>query len=230
MIFFLFALSALIAYLLGSLNGAIMVSKLFKKGDIRKVGSGNAGSTNVLRSVGKKAAAMTFVFDILKGIVAVIIAVILFDSFLPVSDSKAEITYIARHVAGIFSVIGHVFPLFYKFKGGKGVATSCAVIGAIDYRVLIVVLTIFIISMLINKIVSLSSILAAITYPFATAAILYFFDLRVDLTDSKGYMGIEFFVGGILLSLALSFIVIIKHKDNIKRLKNGTEKPIIGKK
>ncbi|MFI3206454.1 MAG: glycerol-3-phosphate 1-O-acyltransferase PlsY [Clostridia bacterium] len=218
-----------VSYLMGSANGAIIVSKIYNKGDIRDYGSGNAGSTNVLRSVGKSAALFTFIFDILKGVLAVVLAILVLNFCIEDGSSKQELINIGKNLAGVAAVMGHVFPVFYGFKGGKGVATSAAVIGAIDWRVLIFVLLVFIISFAIKKIVSLSSMLGAITYPIATFFITYFFDLKINESDSKGFVSMEYLIFVTIISSALGAFVVIKHKDNIKRLLKGEEKAIIGK-
>ena len=116
-----YVIMAIIAYLIGSINFSVIFSKKFAGFDVREKGSGNAGSTNVLRSVGKKAAALTLVLDVLKGIVSVIIAIIL-GNIIP--DMNKELLV---QIAGIAVVLGHTFPVFFGFKGGKGVATSLGI-------------------------------------------------------------------------------------------------------
>ena len=110
--------NAIIAYLIGSINFSVIFSKKMAGFDVREKGSGNAGTTNMLRSVGKKAAAITLICDILKGVVAILIAILLGNIFN--ADNKA----ILVQLAGIAVVVGHTFPIFFGFKGGKGVATS----------------------------------------------------------------------------------------------------------
>ncbi|MBQ9516081.1 MAG: glycerol-3-phosphate acyltransferase, partial [Ruminococcus sp.] len=120
-------LTAVIAYLIGSFNPAIVVTKLKTGQDIRTLGSGNAGFTNVLRSVGTGPAIITIVCDYLKGILAVLIGWWLFSS-MPITNDVARIEYVkyAGYLAGTFVIIGHSFPIFYKFRGGKGVVTANA--------------------------------------------------------------------------------------------------------
>lgn len=113
-----YTIMAIIAYLIGSINFSVIISKKVAGFDVREKGSGNAGSTNVLRSVGKKAAAITLLCDILKGVVAIVISII-FGSI--VKEANKELLL---QIAGIAVVIGHTFPIFFGFKGGKGVATS----------------------------------------------------------------------------------------------------------
>ena len=140
----------IIAYLLGSISTSIIVSKIMIGDDIRNHGSGNAGATNVLRTYGKGAAAIVFLLDILKGVIAVMITRIFFDDML----------YDCASALG--AVLGHNFPLYYGFKGGKGVATSLAVLLSLHYPAALIAMATFMIVVLTTKYVSLSSILAAL--------------------------------------------------------------------
>ena len=126
---------AIIAYAIGSINFSVIISKKMAGFDIRDKGSGNAGSTNMLRSIGKKAAILTLVCDILKGVVAVLIAVIV--GKIVKNVDKAALV----QIAGILVVIGHTFPIFFEFKGGKGVATSLGVLLMINWNMLYMHLT-----------------------------------------------------------------------------------------
>ena len=158
-------LAAVIAYLLGSVSFSIIFTKLFAhKQDIRSMGSGNAGMTNVLRSVGAKAAIFTFIFDFAKGILAVWIGRLLFDwmtTFTVIEGVGAgELVQYGAYIAGFFCAIGHIFPIYFGFKGGKGVLTSWAIIALIDWRAFVLVIVVFIIVFLCSKIVSLASICA----------------------------------------------------------------------
>jgi acyl phosphate:glycerol-3-phosphate acyltransferase len=195
----LFALISIIGYLLGSINPAIVITRIVKKTDIRQLGSGNAGMTNVLRSVGKIPAAITFIFDTGKGVLAVLISKWIFESF-----SMDPI--LAAYIAGFCALLGHVFPLYYKFKGGKGVLVSAGTILAIDWRIFLAVFLVFIIFVAFTRIISISSIVSAALLPIAT----YFLntDFRIIYT---------------LLSLPFMALVIFMHRANIKRLINGTE-------
>ena len=117
-----YIIMAIIAYLIGSVNFSVIFSKKFAGFDVREKGSGNAGSTNMLRSVGKKAAALTLICDVLKGVVAIVIAIIVGNI---IQDSNKELLL---QIAGIAVVLGHTFPIFFQFKGGKGVATSLGIL------------------------------------------------------------------------------------------------------
>ncbi len=222
-------LTALIAYLLGSISFSILFTKLFdQKKDIRSMGSGNAGATNVLRSVGIKAAVCTFIFDFAKGVLSVFIGKTLFQ-YMAVPNtagiSSFELIQFGAYIAGFFCVMGHIFPLYFGFKGGKGVLTSWAIIALIDWRSFIAVIVVFIIVFLFSKIVSLASICAAASYPICTLifnlGIAYLWQHSVTIW----YVVITFLVGTLQAS-----ILIWKHRSNIERIRQGTEKKITIKK
>lgn len=217
------------AYLIGSVNTSIIVTKFVMHEDIRTMGSGNAGFTNVLRCAGKAPAIITFIGDFLKGIIAVGIAYLL---MIDVSGDGAAVfrNYIA-YITGLFVVIGHMFPLYYKFKGGKGVVTTAAVMLMTDWRVLVLALIIFLIVFLSTKIISKCALLNAAMYPVVT--------LILKLLDYNGILSaisplnnppVSFIVLSTVVTLITAVLVIVKHKDNIKRILNGTEKKITPKK
>jgi len=203
-----FILVMVISYLLGSLNFGVILSKL-RKDDIRTHGSGNAGTTNMLRNFGKVAAILTIIGDMAKVALAIIIAV----KIVNVSDlaqynlfkDNAEI--MVESFAGLFCVIGHIFPCFFKFKGGKGVATSGGMVFMIDWRIALILLLMFIITVALTKYVSFGSILMAVFYPIY----IFAFYLSLPLT---------------LIALVFTIIVIVKHKENISRLIHHTENKI----
>ncbi len=216
----LFLVVALVAYLMGCINSSIIVTRFFKvENDIRKVGSGNAGFTNVLRTMGKKMAVFTFIGDFLKGVLAVWFAVFLF-SF---SNSDAQTIKCAAYVASLFCILGHIYPCFFSFKGGKGILTAWATSLLVDWRVFLIIISVFLIVLIFSKIVSLSSIMAAISYPVATFATLI---LENTSPDAK----FKNMIFPTLVSITMTVIVIYKHRGNIQRLLNKTEKRItIGK-
>ncbi|MBQ7743981.1 MAG: glycerol-3-phosphate acyltransferase, partial [Ruminococcus sp.] len=163
-----YLLTAVIAYLLGSINPAVIITKIWTKGklDIRTVGSGNAGFTNVLRAVGKVPAVITLICDALKCVAAVLIGGLIFtyvanDVSAICSDNPNEIINIGKYVAGIFCIVGHSFPLYFHFKGGKGVVSAAALMLTEDWRVFLLVLATFLIIFIISKIISLGSIISA---------------------------------------------------------------------
>ena len=195
--------AGLAAYLLGSLSFAIIVTKIITGKDIRMAGSGNAGMTNVLRSVGKKAAAVTIAGDILKGTASVLIAKWMFTSF-----TSADPVY-GAYIAAVCAILGHLFPAYFGFKGGKGVSVATGALIAIDPLVALVLLCIFLIIVIYTRIVSLASVTVAALYPFATALYSYWIGRNVLLT--------------FLFAAVVGGMIIVMHRANIKRLLNGTE-------
>lgn len=196
---------AILAYLLGSLSFAVIISKVFYKKDIRTFGSGNAGMTNILRTFGKKAAIATLIGDVGKGIVAVLLAKYIFSNIL-----MSDAVY-GAYIATIFAVLGHLFPVFFKFKGGKGISVAFGCIIVSEPIVGIIIALVFIIVVFTTKIVSLSSVLAAIAYPISTVIYGYFF-----VPDRNMLLGV-------ILNTILALLVIFMHRENVKRLLNGTE-------
>ena len=184
-------LCLVIGYLFGSLNFAIIYSKL-KGDDIRNHGSGNAGATNVLRTYGKVPAAVVFILDILKGVIAVLIA------RFTLGNSIYECS------AALGAVIGHNFPVYYKFKGGKGVATSFAVLIALHWPTALIALLVFIVVVVMSKYVSLSSICASVGAIISSFA---FFSIN------------EFSI----FCTVIGLLCIYRHKANIGRLIAGNE-------
>ena len=142
---------ALIAYCIGSINFSVIISKKVAGFDVREKGSGNAGSTNMLRSVGKKAAALTLVCDILKGVVSIVIAIIL-GNIIKNTDKELLV-----QIAGIMVVLGHTFPVFFQFKGGKGVATSLGILLLSNWQIGLICLVFALVLMILTRMVSLGS-------------------------------------------------------------------------
>ena len=203
---------AIIAYAIGSINFSVIISKKMAGFDIRDKGSGNAGSTNMLRSIGKKAAILTLVCDILKGVVAVLIAVIV--GKIVKNVDKAALV----QIAGILVVIGHTFPIFFEFKGGKGVATSLGVLLVINWKIGLICLVFALVIMALGRIVSLGSVGAAILCPVLTLFIHSNYIVEAS--------GIKYLVFGLILAA----IVIFNHRANIQRIANGTENKLSFKK
>ena len=150
---------AIIAYLIGSVNFSVIISKKMAGFDVREKGSGNAGATNMLRSVGKKAAALTLLCDALKGVVAVLFAVLV--GKIAKNSDKALLV----QIAGILVVVGHTFPVFFGFKGGKGVATSLGVLLVTNWQIGLICLVFALVLMALTKMVSMGSVGAAILFP-----------------------------------------------------------------
>lgn len=196
---------AIIAYAIGSINFSILISKKIAGFDVREKGSGNAGTTNMLRSVGKKAAAITLLCDILKGIVAILIALIAGKIVKNVDRA------VLVQIAGILVVVGHTFPIFFEFKGGKGVATSLGVIMMINWKIGLICLVFALAIMAFSRMVSMGSIGAAILFPVLTLFINTNFIVQAS--------GMKYFI----FSIILAAIVIFNHRENIKRIASGTE-------
>ena len=176
--------------------------------DIRKYGSGNAGTTNMLRSVGKKAAAITLICDILKGVISIVIAIIVGNI------AKNLDRELLLQIAGIAVVLGHTFPIFFGFKGGKGVATSLGVLLISNWQIGLICLVFAVVLMALTRMVSLGSCAAAVLFPVLTLFINQHYTV---LTDGKS--GRVYFVYSVILAI----IVLYNHRSNIKRILNGTE-------
>ena len=207
---------AIIAYLIGSVNFSVIISKKMAGFDVREKGSGNAGSTNVLRTVGKKAAVLTLICDILKGVISILIAIFIGSI---VKDVNKELLV---QIAGIAVVLGHTFPIFFGFKGGKGVATSLGVILMSNWQIGLICLVFALVLMALTRMVSLGSCGAAVLFPVLT---LFMNENYTVLTDGKS--GKTYFIYIIILAI----IVLYNHRSNIKRILNGTENKLsFGKK
>lgn len=217
---------AAVGYLLGSINWSIILTKKISGEDIRSQGSGNAGMTNVLRTVGKLPAVLTFVGDFLKAVVAVLIgwAVIAAAGSLTGTTLPHDLVQVAKFTAGAGCVLGHAFPLYYGFRGGKCIVSSAAMIMMTDWRVFLLILATFGIAFLCKRIISLGSVMAAALYPIFT----FFMTYRVDYLSGKCSMGYVRFA--MLVTLGVSVLVLWKHRANIERLKKGEEKAIHAKK
>ena len=193
-----YVLVSVIAYLLGNFSTSYLISRAAGKIDIRKYGSGNAGSTNVLRVLGVKAAAVAFLGDLLKGTAAVLIG-------KQLGGSYGEI------VAGIFVVLGHNWPVFLKFKGGKGIATTIGLMIPIDPIMVLLIVAAGVTLIVITRYVSLGSVMGVLIYPIAMIA------TRKPL---------EY----IIFSIILSAMAVFKHRSNLERLLKGTESKLGQKK
>ncbi|MBI6864677.1 glycerol-3-phosphate 1-O-acyltransferase PlsY [Lysinibacillus sp. fkY74-1] len=187
----------LCAYLIGSIPSGLWIGKIFYTTDIREHGSGNLGATNTFRTLGKKAGIVVTVMDVLKGTAAVLLAA------LPIfSDSS-----IHPLILGLVAVIGHMFPIFANFRGGKAVATSAGVLLGYSWPLFVLLLIAFLVTLKLTKIVSLTSMIAAL----------------VALIYSIVYY---FVTGDFALSILVAFLftfIIYRHRANIARIKNGTE-------
>ena len=206
-------ISAVLSYLLGSFNSSILVVRLLKHQDIREFGSHNAGLTNTLRCFGKGCAALTLVGDLAKGIVAVLLSKGICELLGTGLTAQNDVHFIG-YIAGIFAILGHVFPIYYHFKGGKGVLVGVSVFLGIDWKVFLCLIVIFAVVLAISKYVSLGSIIAAACCPVVT--LLFQFWQRGDLP--MWYLWLN--TG---LAALMGAWVIYMHRTNIQRLKAGNE-------
>jgi glycerol-3-phosphate acyltransferase PlsY len=191
----------IIAYVIGSIPSSIWIGKSYFGKDVRDFGSGNAGATNTFRVLGKRAGIIVLLLDILKGVTAASLIL-----YMP-SVSQGTDQYVNLQLLfGILAVVGHIFPVFENFNGGKGIATLFGMLIGIHYILAVACVALFIIVLLLTRYVSLSSILATISFPILT---IYIFNRDEPLFIAFG--------------IAAAFMVVITHKKNIVRLLNGEE-------
>ncbi|MBC8585741.1 glycerol-3-phosphate 1-O-acyltransferase PlsY [Youxingia wuxianensis] len=196
------ALVAIISYLIGSVSFAVIISRTFEKEDIRNFGSGNAGMTNILRNYGKKLAVLTAVGDFGKALVAVALGRLLYQ-MAGITQSDGG------YIAGLCVILGHLYPVFFKFKGGKGVLTSLGVILILNPWVFLMLVVLLLPFVLIVKIVSLTVLIGYILFPIFT----YF------VSRAQGAP----VVSNVIFALMISAMGAYAHRENIQRLRNGTE-------
>ena len=208
---FAYILVILVAYLLGSISFSVIISQKMAGFDVREKGSGNAGATNMLRSVGKKAAILTLLGDALKGVVAILFAIIV--GAIAKSADKSLLV----QIAGILVVVGHTFPVFFGFKGGKGVATSLGVLLMTNWKIGLICLVFALVLMAVTRMVSLGSIGAAVLFP----VLVLFIHTNFTISEGSSYF---------IYSIILAAIVIFNHRANIQRILNGTENKLSFKK
>lgn len=206
-----YVIMAIIAYAIGSINFSVLISRKMAGFDVREKGSGNAGATNMLRSVGKKAAVLTLLGDALKGVVAILFAIIV--GAIAKNSDKALLV----QIAGILVVVGHTFPVFFGFKGGKGIATSLGVLLMTNWKIGLICLVFALILMVLTKMVSMGSVGAAILFP----VLVLFIHTNFTVSEGSGYL---------IYSVILAALVTFNHRSNIKRILNGTENKLSFKK
>lgn len=210
-----YIIMGMIAYLIGSVNFSILISKKVAGFDVREKGSGNAGTTNMLRSVGKGAAAITLILDILKGVVAIYVAILYGNIVSKLANIEVDNSILVQ-IAGIFVIIGHTFPIYFGFKGGKGVATALGILLTTNYQIGLICLVFAVILIALTRMVSVGSLAAAILFP-----VLTLFLAKENFIVEGNY---------IVYSIIIALIVIFNHRSNVKRLLNGTENKISLKK
>ena len=226
---------AIIAYLLGSINFAILITRIATGEDIRSHGSKNAGMTNVMRTVGAKSGVLTLVGDAVKAVIAVSLGKFLLPFILKTlypSNTDPLMYIYGAYLCGFFVILGHILPIYFKFKGGKGIVTIISALLVINWKLFFVMLIIWLIIFAFSKIISLASVLACSLYPF----ILFFTYNFLSLPDINGpsvlmsFLGIplqwfETIAGTLMVSM-----VIFMHRSNISRLIKGEEKKLSVKK
>lgn len=194
---------SIVAYLLGSIPSAVWVGKAWYNIDVREHGSKNAGATNTFRVLGKKPGIVVLSIDIIKGALATLLPVVVLNSTLRIENEHVIQIQI---LAAIFAVIGHVFPLFAQFKGGKGVATSLGVIIGLQPLAALICVVIFLLFFILFQFVSLGAIVAALSFPLV---------IRFIIQEDSNWL--------FCFSILLSFLVIFAHRKNIRRLVKGEE-------
>lgn len=204
------ALTAIIGYIMGSVNGSIIVSRFLFGSDVRRQGSGNAGLTNFYRTYGITGIVGVIAIDVLKGVLGALIGGLLLNLAAP-AGFEAEFTDVGRLVATFCVILGHVFPIFYGFKGGKGILTGVSCVFVVDYHAAIIALVIFAIVVVATHYVSLGSVLSTLSVPVTLLA--------------NGFAGIC-----MILTIVSVALIVIKHAENISRLIHHKEPKISFKK
>lgn len=220
-LFICILLTMIISYMLGSCNFAIIVVRCLKGEDIREHGSKNAGLTNTLRCYGKVPALLTLIGDLAKGIMAVIFSILVFKLFIgvafpseipdwypPIMDEKS-----IGYISGFFAILGHIFPIYYGFKGGKGILVSSSILIVIDPLTFVIIIPFFAIILFVSRYVSISSISAAAFYPILTFLLHYYIE-KLPMANC---------ITHVILVACTSALLIYMHRTNIERLKEGTE-------
>lgn len=185
-----------IPYFLGSLNFSVILSGKLYKEDVRSKGSGNAGSTNMLRNYGKKAAGLTLLGDAFKTVVSCSFGILVYGVY-------------GAYLAGLFCILGHMFPVYFKFKGGKGIVCLAVMILMTDWRVFVILFIIFLVIVLGTKYVSLGSVIGAMLYPIVLN--------RINTGTGNPVRSVE------VIAILVAILVVFMHRENIKRLYQGKE-------
>jgi glycerol-3-phosphate acyltransferase PlsY len=196
---FAFVLTAAIAYFCGCLNGAVLVSRYALHSDVREHGSGNAGMTNFHRVFGGPLTLVVILSDVLKAVVAVLVGVLLIGTF-----GRPELVTVGKYWAGLFCMLGHMFPCMFGFRGGKGILSGGTIAIMIDWRVALVVWGGFLILVALTRWISLGSCWAGLSFPFAT-----WFVFHAPWST--------------VLAAVCGALILWKHRGNMKRILNGTE-------
>lgn len=215
---------AVIGYLLGSISSSIIFTKKFSNTDIRTMGSGNAGMTNVLRSVGAKAAVYTSILDFAKCAVSSLIGRQVFQYICNANSAPSYLIQYGILIAGFACVLGHIYPLYFDFRGGKGILSTAAMMLILDWRIFVFAVFVFVVTLLATKIISISSIFAAISFPIS-AFLTTYYDYFTK-SSAFGELPVSYMIVVTAFALVFAALLVYKHKANIIRLKNGTEKKV----
>ena len=195
-----YILVAILSYFIGSVSFAVIFGKKFGGFDVRDKGSKGTGTTNVLRTVGKQAAVLTLICDILKGIIAVLLAMLAGKIW---GDTN---TALLQYISGFCAILGHTFPIFFEFRGGKGVATAIGILLVLNWKIGLICVIFGVILIAITKMVSVGSVSAVILYPILT----------VFMAENAGFECV-------LVSILITLLIIYNHRENLERIKNGNE-------
>ena len=206
-----YIIMGIIAYLIGSINFSILISKKKAGFDIREKGSGNAGTTNVLRTVGKGAALVTLILDVLKGILTVWLSIFFGFALYKMWNINLDSALLVQ-ISGICVILGHTYPIYFGFKGGKGVATALGILLVTNWHIGLICLVFALVLIVITQMVSVGALGAAILFP-----VLTLFSNEISFIKPGNY---------IVYSILIAVIVCFNHRSNIKRLMNGTENKI----
>ncbi len=214
MIYLCYAIMIIVPYLLCGINTAIIVTKIKSGQDIRTLGSGNAGLTNTLRTQGKLAALFVLLGDVAKGVLSVLVVRFSFLWLAGIDTTVYDngLNFVA-FIAALTGILGHVYPVYYKFKGGKGILVSVAILMTVEWIPACILLGIFLIIVSITRYVSLGSCVAAVLY--APTVLIY----SLICKDPCAYINAG-------IALAIGVLIIVMHRGNIKRLINHTEKKL----
>lgn len=206
--YFKIGLLAVLGYLLGSVNFAILVTRIFIKDDIRNYGSGNAGMTNVLRTVGKRAAALTTLGDVCKGVVPVLVARFVF------ANSQVIESENAAYFVAFCTLFGHLFPIYFGFKGGKGLLTAAGAMFVLDPVAVTILLLLFLAIVFQWRMISLGAVVVGLLFPVMTY-LTQVFIYRVQVPMER-----------VLFSIGIGGVLLFMHRGNIQRILAGTERKV----
>lgn len=220
---FLAVAAVIAAYLIGSINFAVIFTKHFTKNDIRDFGSGNAGTTNVMRVGGLKPGILTFVCDALKGFAASLLGKYLFSIIISSNPSLSwAYPVYGAYLCGLVCMLGHVFPIFYQFRGGKGVAVSVGIYAVCCPKAIVLGLVVFALVTLLTKTVSIGSLIATVTV-ISLSVVFYNSPIGIFKTELDSAASL---LWQSILSIGMGITIILKHIPNIKRIFSGDEKKI----